>query len=216
MNKFVATVIIAGLISGSAFAVTNVVNSANVVGYNQITIPSNQFVLVALDFNNASNTINDLFGTLPAGSSVYSWNTGSQSYVIASKSSRAGWGVSATNRIQIGTGVFVVLPANTQTNLYFSGDVPTAGTTSIYQVNGYALIAYPYPVDMLFTNTALAKNAAVGDQLSIWSNGWTTYSKSARAGWGTASNVILRVGQAFFYKSVTNSAVNEVKPYILN
>jgi hypothetical protein len=204
-----------------AQAETNIVSSANVVGYNQITIPSNQYVLVALDFNNASNTIDGLFGNLPAASIIYRWDTGSQTYQTCSKSRSGVWLSGAnnvgTNRITIGTGAFVQLPPNVQTNIYLSGDVPTAGTTSVYKVNGYAIIAYPYPADIAFTNTALAKNAANGDIVSIWNKtNWLTASKNRAGGWdGGASTSIIKVGEAFFFNAKTNSTINEVKPYTL-
>jgi len=197
-----------------ASAATNVVSSANVVGYNQITIPSNQYVLVSLGFNNESNTINGLFGSLPVGSTIHLWDTLNQRWNSNSKD-RSGWGTAGTNKITIGTGAFVELPVNVQTNIYFSGDVPTAGTSAVYKVNGYGILAYPYPADVAFTNTVLAKNAAVGDEVSFWSNGWVSYSKD-RSGWAGAENVKIQVGQAFFYKSSSGSAVNEIKPYTLD
>lgn len=209
-KKVIVTAVISGLISGAAFAQTNVVSSANVVGYNQITVPSNQLVLVSLDFDNTNNTINGLFGTLPVGSKVSRWNTGTQQY-IASTKSVGGWGTAGTNKIEKGTGVFVQLPANVQTNIYFSGDVPMSETTLVYKVNGLAVISYPYPVDTPFTNTAVAKTAKVGDKISVWNNGYTAYTRSV-GGWGSGTNLQLKVGQAFFFQSTTNSTISEVKP----
>jgi hypothetical protein len=77
-------------------------------------------------------------------------------------------------------------------------------------------VAYPYPVDVPFTNTVLAINSAVNDELSIWDNGWTTYTKTSRGGWGAATNLVIEVGQAFFYKSAASSSIDEVKPYTLD
>jgi len=216
MKKFLITAVITSLIGGAALAQTNVVSSANVVGYNQITIPSNQYVLVSLGFDVADNTISNLFGSLPVGSSAYLWDTQTQAYKSFTKATRGGWNAFGTNRITAGTGAFAKLPANIATNIYFSGDVPTAGTSIIYQVNGYALVAYPYPVDMAFTNTTLAKNSSIGDSISIWSNGWTVYTKATRGGWGAGSNAVLKVGQAFFYKSTNTASRGEIKPYTIN
>lgn len=215
MKKILITAAVTGLIGGMAFAQTNVVSSANVVGYNQITIPSNQYVLVSLGFDNNSNTVENLFGTLPSGSSVIIWDTENQRYKTIART-RAGWDSGKTNRISIGMGAFVTLPANVQTNIYFSGDVPMAETTAVYKVNGYTLVSFPYPTDTAFTNTALYKNSVSGDSVSLWTNGWATYSKT-RAGWSAGTtNIQLKVGQAFFYKSTSSSAANEVKPYTIN
>lgn len=216
MKKILATAIITGLIGGSAFAQTNVVSSANVVGYNQITIPSNFYVLVALSFDNPSNTVSSLFGNLPTGSEVLFWNASSQSYTTVGKS-RTGWGTAGSNVLTIGSGAFVKVP--TATNIYFSGDVPTVSTTVLYTADSgaYKILSYPYPVDMPFTNTALAKGSATGDEISIWTtNGWVSYGKS-RTGWGIATNLQIKVGQAILYKtSTTNRPVNEVKPYTID
>ena len=213
MKRFMVPVVIASLIGGAAFAQTNVVSSVNVVGYNQISMPSNQLVLVALDFSNGTNnTVNGLFGGLPTGAAVTFWNSTSQTWVPLSKS-RTGWGTGGTNVLSIGSGAFVLVPF--ATNIYLSGDVPMTSTTTLSVVTGLKMISYPYPADMPFTNTALAKGAATGDGVSVWNNGWTPYSKS-RTGWGTATNIQLKVGQAVLYSSVTNRTVNEVKPYTIN
>jgi hypothetical protein len=219
MKKMLALLIAGTAITAVSYAQTTV-SSANVVGYNQITIPSNQFVLVALDFETADNSISNVFNTLPVSSRIYLWDTGNQKYKLITRNAenRGGWGTNGATKITKGVGAFVALPANVQTNIFFSGDVPTVATSSIYQVNGFALIAYPYPADVAFTNTALAKNAVTGDRISVWNNGWSSYTKNAenRGGWNTASNVIIKVGQAFFYQSTTNSTVNELKPYTLD
>ena len=215
MNKFLATAVVAGLVGGAAFAATNVVSSANVVGYNQVTIPSNQYVLVSLGFDRGTNnTISSLFGTLPNGSKAYVWDVTKQGYTTYSRG-LTGWGTSGTNRLAIGTGIFLTLPANVQTNIYLSGDVPTAETTSVYKVNGFAVLSYPYPVDVAITNTALGKTAVNGNKIYVWNNGYTTYARGL-TGWGASGSNVLKVGQAFFFQGTVNTNVNEAKPYTLN
>jgi hypothetical protein len=214
MKKLSMAFAVALVLTGVSYAASNTV--ANVLGYTKISIPSNQYVLVALDFNNESNTINGLFGNLPSGSMVYMWDTAAQIYKVTSKS-RAGWGTSGTNRIEKGAGAFITLPQNVQTNVLLSGSVPTAGTTTVYKVNGYSLVSYPYPVVMAFTNTALAKTAASGDQISVWqTNSWKTYTKT-RAGWGAdAGGLQLKPGQAFFFKAIGSGSANEIRPYAID
>jgi hypothetical protein len=213
MKKLIVTLVLT--ITAASFAATNTVSSANIVGYSQLTIPSNQFMMVSLDFNNGSNTINNLFGSFPIGSKVYLWDTTSQAYNTYSKSP-AGWGTAGTNQIEVGSGAFLKLPDNVQTNVVFSGDVPLEETNSIYKVNGFAMLSYPYPTDMAFTNTALAKGASIGDKISVWTNNsWETYSRSP-GGWTTATGLVIRVGQSFFYQSSTNVTVHEVKPYTID
>ncbi len=208
---FAVTLVLAGV----SYAASNTVGS--VLGYTKITIPSNQYVLVALDFNTESNTINGLFGNLPTGSMVYIWDATAQRYNVASKS-RSGWALFGTNRIEKGTGAFLTLPKNFQTtNVIFSGTVPVAETTTVYKANGYALVSYPYPVATAFTNTTLAKTAASGDLISIWkNNAWTTYSKS-RSGWSSGTESLkLNPGQAFFFKTTKFGSVDELRPYAID
>lgn len=215
MKKYIAAAVIAGLISGVAFADTNTVASANVLGYNRVTIPSNQYVLVSLAFDRGTNnTLTSLFGTLPNGSKAYVWDTTKQGYTTYARGV-TGWGTSGTNRIPIGSGVFLTLPVNVQTNIYLSGDVPTAQTTTLYRVNGYTMLSFPYPVAVAITNTALAKGAVNGNKIYVWNNGYTTYARGV-TGWGTAGSNVLKIGQAFYFQGAVNTNVNEIKPYTIN
>lgn len=213
MKKYLAAAVITGLIGAAAFADSNSVASANVLGYNRITVPSNQYVLVALDFTVTNNTISSLFGSLPVASEVLFWNPVSQGYMTVAKS-RTGWGTGGTNQLEVGSGAFLKLPVST--NVYLSGDVPLVATTKVYTVNGFKILSYPYPVDMPFTNTALAKGAAVSDEVSIWgTNGWISYARS-RTGWGPATNLQLKIGQALLFKTTGTRTNNEVKPYTID
>ncbi|MEI7850429.1 MAG: hypothetical protein WCH86_01195 [Kiritimatiellales bacterium] len=209
MKKLSVVFTVALVLAGISYA------EESVLGYTKITVPSNQYVLVSLDFNNESNTINGLFGNLPTGSRVYTWDSTAQSYTIATKT-RTGWGTSGTNRIQRGVGAFITLPTGVQTNVLLSGVVPTAGTTAVYKATGYSMVSYPYPAPMPFTNTTLAKTASVGDKLSVWqNNAWTVYNKT-RTGWGSATNLTIKPGQAFFFQSTSSGSANEIRPYPIN
>ena len=213
MKKLSVFFTVALVLAGVSYAASN--NVGNVLGYTKIAIPSNQYVLVSLGFNNESNTISGLFGSLPMGSKVYTWNTAAQNYNTFVKI-RSGWGAPGTNIIQRGMGVFVMLPDGVQTNVLLSGIVPTAGTTTVYKANGYSMISYPYPVLVAFTNTALAKTAALGDRLSVWeNNAWKVYLKS-RGGWLGAEGLKIKPGQAFFFQSTTSGSANEIRPYTTN
>jgi len=209
MKKSRIVFVVALAFAGVSCAASNTVG--NVLGYTRVTIPSNQYVLVSLDFNNASNTIDDLFGNLPTGSAVYFWDTAAQNYNTVAKL-RTGWENSGTNRVQIGAGAFIRLPTGVQTNVLLSGNVPTAGTTTVYTAIGYSLVSYPYPVLMSFTNTTLAKTAATGDQIALWqTNSWTIYSKT-RAGWIGAESLEIKPGQGFFFQAAGSGSADEICP----
>jgi hypothetical protein len=86
----------------------------------------------------------------------------------------------------------------------------------LYTAVGLKIMSYPYPVDTAFTNTALAIGAATGDQVSIWDNGWTTYTK-LRAGWpAEIADVQIAVGDAVLFKASATREVIETKPYTLD
>lgn len=211
MKKLSSIFTFALVLAGVSYAASNTF----VLGYTKIAVPSNQLVLVSLNYNNENNTINGLFGNLPTGSSVYIWDSAAQNYQVISKTS-TGWGTPGTNRIESGGGAFVTLPAGVQTNVILSGNVPTAETAAVYKATGYSLISYPYPVLTPFTNTALAKTAAIGDQLSVWkNNSWTTYSKTL-TGWTGAEDLKIEPGQAFFFRAAGSSSVNEIRPYTID
>lgn len=208
----------AALLSLLAFAGvradSNSVASANILGYTKITVPSNQLVLISTSFLSESNSVASLFSTLPNGSTVAFWSSAEQKYIAVSKT-RSGWGAMGTNQIKRGEGVFLSLPVNVQTNFLLSGTVPADGTAPVSVVNGLALLSYPYPSAVAFTNTAVAKNALNGDTIAVWSNGWSAFSKT-RSGWISATNVQIGLGQAFFYQSTTNTIRNETCPYSIN
>jgi hypothetical protein len=207
-----------------AFGQTNQVLSRNAVGYEALVVPSNKFNMVRLDFVNldgATYTVTNLIGDqLPQNSSVFIWNRSSSSYIAENKT-RSGWGP-GTNPITRGVGMFLKAPSGTgvsnQYTVYFMGEVPdaiTSPTTTISGITGVNLHGYPYPADVFWTNTGLAKNGQQNDTLYLWditNQSYIAYNRT-RSGWGTGTNVILRPGQAFWYISTTTQTWSEVKPY---
>jgi hypothetical protein len=212
MNKKVlATGLLAGLIGSSAFAQ---VSSANVVGYNKVTLQQGGYNVYSTAFIDGDTTVSNLFGSLPTGTSISFWSAGSQSYTTITKS-RAGWGTGATNVVERGAGAFLLLPAGSNYEVISSGNVPDDGVFTNYTVNGYAMISFPYTADVEFQNTAVYSNSATGDSISFWNGtGYTTYTKS-RAGWGAATNALIQQGSAFFYLSTAAGAEAEVQPYTI-
>jgi hypothetical protein len=225
MKKLVIALAGIAALSSVAFGQTNQVLSRNAVGYEAIIVPSNKLNLVRLDFVNldgAPYTVTNLIGDqLPQGSSVFIWNKATASYVGENKI-RTGWSP-GTNRITRGVGMFIKGPGglanvSNQYTVYFMGEVPdslTAPTTSISGITGVNLHGYPYPADIQWTNTGLARNGAQGDSLFIWDVSNQTYVgyNRIRTGWGAGTNVILRPGQGFWYSSTTVQNWVEIKPY---
>ena len=176
-----------------------------------IIIPSNQQVLVSYAYEPTStngNTIATLFAGLPSNSKVSLWKNGAWTPYTKSI---GGWGTGGTNRLTIGAAAIIESPK--ATNVYLSGSIPSAVSTAVYKVNGYTWTGYPYPADMAFTNTTIAKTAANGEKILFWTNNsWVVYSK-IRTGWvPSATNLVLKNCGAFLYWSYTNSAVYEIRP----
>jgi hypothetical protein len=182
--------------------------------------------MVRLDFINldgANYTVTNLVGTqLPVNRQAFIWDRTLAAYKTETRTI-GGW-TPGTNQINRGGGFFLRAPAgagvsNTYT-VYFMGEVPdaiTAPTTTVGTLSGLNLVGYPYPAEILWTNTHLAKTAVVNDQLFVWSvsnQAYTTYTRTI-GGWGAATNVTIFVGQGFFSRKFGTNTVlwTEVKPY---
>jgi hypothetical protein len=174
--------------------------------------------MVSLDFESLSGapfTVTNLIGNqLPSGSAVFIWDALASAYKGEVRT-RSGWnpGTNVINRTQ---GMFIQSAA--ETSVYFMGEVPdrfTAGTTTVANVTGVNMYGFPYPVDVQWTNTFLAKNGQTGDGLFIWdigTQGYIGYVRT-RSGWIGAESVVIKPGQAFWFQTAGNLNWQEVKPY---
>lgn len=194
----VAAAAAAGIVSSQAQ-----VYSVNAVGYVNKTIPKGAFALISNPLKAATNTIPALFGTqLPDGSQVYSWNTTSKSYDIASYSSDFGWDVPAALTTKqfdpqtSGGGFFVRNAGTADVTVTFVGEVPQ-GNLSTALVPGFQIVSSQVPQGGKL-NADLKYTPADGDQIYQW-NG-TSYVISGFStdfGWDP-SEPTLAVGEGFF------------------
>lgn len=185
--------------------------SANITAVMRVDLTVDDLTLFSTSLINPGNTINDLFRDLPDGSRIYMWDVQEQSYRIFLKTD-LGWGSGGTNAVKNGQGLFIRLPPGAQASVSVSGDVPLEDSLPGFFAEGYALLSYPYPHDVLFIDTGLAAKARFGDEVSFWQNGWLTYTKT-EAGWIGAEELRLRPGQAFFYRSSQNTVYAEPRPF---
>jgi hypothetical protein len=222
-----ASVAIVGLlmVASMAMAETNV-TSVNVVGYSKIQIPPDKYVLVTLPFRNVTDgsdtvTLSSLIGDqLPTDSTVYLWSRVTKTYTTISKSARGGWG---TSTVKWGDAFWLRVPGSLVTNeVSLQGEVPyfnNNGDDFSVTISNIDAVAYAFPVDRYWTNTSLAQGAATDDTLYIWNpvtQTYQTYTKTARGGWSSAYNVVLKAGQSFWFKPKTGSKVwTETVPYSL-
>ncbi|MBM4142709.1 MAG: hypothetical protein FJ225_03815 [Lentisphaerae bacterium] len=191
----------------------------NVVGYGKVVIGPGKLVLVATTFETfGDSTLNDLVGNqLPNGSGAFIWDRVSKTYKTSTLG-RGGW--SGTNVIIRGDAFWLKNTGSTTNVVTLKGEVPyyynDSATTTVSQISGIDAVAYAYPVDAFWTNTALAKAAAVNDALYIWNGGsYDVYTKG-RAGWSTPAGFKIAAGRAFFVKTAAAIDWTEVAPYNLD
>jgi len=219
--KKMLRVMAAGTLFAAGTAQADTVTSVNVVGYYSVTIPSNRIALVTPVLESfQAGTLEDLIGTqLPVGSFAYIWDRTSNGYISASRTARGGWGI--TNLILRGDAVWLKPAAGTpDVTVTFMGEVPgnynVAATTTVANISGIDAVGYGYPVDILWTNTALSQAVPDGSFLHVWTGtGYNSYSKTARGGWGTANSLQIKAGQAFWIQTSVPTDWEETVPYNL-
>jgi hypothetical protein len=154
-----------------AQAETNVVSSANIVGYSQVTVPSNGYVMISYSFKKSSGVtyFEDVFGTNQLVSSsrasscevVYMWDSVNQQYKqFAQYSGKtystdgSNWKITPTNPVALGGFFIKAAPNNTNHTMYLSGDVPTNNIIDVGIAGGGAfnLISYPFSSDVAISN----------------------------------------------------------------
>jgi len=203
-----------------SYAQTNQVLSRNAVGYTKITCPKGGLVLVRMDFESMDGGdlhAEDVFGDqLPMGSIIYSYDTSIPGYVSDSRTF-AGW---STNIVfERGMGFWIKVPdtaASNEYQVYMMGEVPdrfTAPTSTTDIANGVTLVGYMYPNDIYWTNTTLAKNAAMGDKIYYWDGSNYVVDSLGFVGWSDP-NLVITPHMGFWFKTA-QPATNwvETKPY---
>ncbi|MDD4872934.1 MAG: hypothetical protein PHR77_20460 [Kiritimatiellae bacterium] len=204
------------------------VASVNVVGYMKVSVPSNGLALVGLNLESLStqgmNVANLVSNQLPQGSWCHIWSRATLGYISTSRT-RGGWGLpGGTSVLMRGDAFWMQVPASAATGalheVVLMGEVPDSigadATTTVNNIN-LSAVGYPYPADILWTNTTLAKAGKIGDWFHYWTRtnqSWQSWNKT-RGGWGTASTLVINPGDGFWYQT---SATNwtELCPYNLH
>jgi hypothetical protein len=166
MKKCLITATILASLAGCAFAETTV-SSANIVGYVQISVPSNSYYLGAFNFEaGETNYFNDVFGTNQLVSSsrrsncetVYLWDMVNQQYnqyaqYNGQTYSTDDWQGTPVNP-EITGGFFIKSASDTNHVITLSGDVVTDSVLPITIVGGdaYTMICYPFSCDIAISN----------------------------------------------------------------
>jgi len=187
MKKFLTTIAVTALISGVSFADSNVVSSANVVGYVQTETPAaGSFNIVSLvQFSNGSNTVHiqDAIGNMDVlnasaawnnADKLITWNGGYLKYGLYQPASGdaywmasgAGWSIpalasAADVELKRGEGVWYLTgTGGSSTNITVSGDVFLDDTFNVDLVGTLTLLSYPYSSDINLTNMVVSNATA--------------------------------------------------------
>ncbi len=178
-----------------ASAATNVVRSANVVGYIQVVDPaSNRYVLISAPFNSGTGTVStlaDIFGTNQLRRAAFAvqcdqvimWDTIQQKYVRYAQKTNGNFyyttnfGSSAQSvnpTVTRGQALWLLAPsatyAPTSRVIYISGNVPddSSYTNSVVGNSGKPLnfMANPYPVEMDINSLINTNDGANGSSFA--------------------------------------------------
>ena len=220
MKKLILVAIMTAFVASLAQAQTNQVLSRNAVGYVKLNAEKGKLLLGRTDFipMNGSYVASNIFGTAqwPNGTRVLFYDTSLPGYRTDSKSF-AGWSTNIT--FTRGKGFWFQVPTTAPSNnydIFLMGEVPdstTAPNTTNVVASGITQIGYPYPADVLWTNTTLARGSPNGTILYTWDGTNYIPNNKSFAGWANP-NLVLTPGQGFWYRTA-NAATNwvEVKPY---
>lgn len=230
MKKTLWIAIIGALaVSVVAASAQTEVLSANAVGYIKRTVPANGGIeVIAYSLNPMPYSGVTMFtntsvaAEMPNYSAAFFWNPITQRWITAQKSGKGVWAVEALNKQLLpGEMFFLKSPAGSPAiDVTITGEVPEEGTLERAVVGGNAIAALgnPYPVDVAFTNTSLAKNAANYSAAFFWNpttGRWITAQKSGKGVWAVeALNKTIQAGEGFFMKDINPSYVwTNTRPY---
>jgi len=215
--KRIGVVIAILALVGVAYGQSTQVLSRNAVGYVRVAAAKGTLSLIAHNFvsidGSTVTTTNLLADQAPANSVVYGWNRANQAYFSENYIGGFGW-FPGTNVLERGNGFWLKIPSGAASNsydIYLMGEVPSE-TNLDNIVDGITLSGYPYPVSTLWTNTDLAKSAAVGDKLYYWDGSYKTINYIDGFGW-FPSDVVIEPGMGFWYLTTNASLWQETKPY---
>jgi hypothetical protein len=167
-----------------------------------ITVPANQYVLIANQLNTTNNTIANVLANAPDGAILQKFNGSYTAYSY--DASVPGWTPDGSGTLNPGEGAFFKSP--TATTVTFVGEVMQGSLTNTLPVGSYAIRSSIVPQEG--TATALGIPAEDGDILQLFHGSYSAYSYDASVPGWTPSEPTIKVGDAFFYKKATGSTSN--------
>lgn len=172
------------------------------------TIYSGEMDLMTIPLNiTGGNTVSNIFYDAPSGSEFYYWDNTLNVWNGGASGSK-GWASGLGDRVLLPGEGFFFKPGSTYT-VHLNGTPPDSPVTNM--VSGYPdinVLGYPYPADILWTDTQLADQLSPGSVISFWDRTnytfHTTFFKGPIAkggGWGNvASNTLIHAADGFVFK----------------
>ena len=159
---------------------------------------------------------------VPPGSQFIQFDTNTQAYLPTITQDRYGsWGPAGTTVLSRGVAYWLRIPSqgglvsNSAYEVMLSGTIPGSDTTIQVSTN-YNAFGYPYPVDCIWTNTALAVACPNGSYVYFWYPENNTFMGSMKStkgtGWPPIAGVTLEAGRGYFLRPVGSNAVSVVEP----
>jgi hypothetical protein len=207
------------LIAAAALAATVIsseaqtVYSANVVGYINVPIPANQFVLLANPLDDGTNTTTSLGQALPNKSAIEIWNGAG-----FTGTTKVGGAWSPDLSIPPGTGFFV--NSKTATNITFVGSVvvPSGGMgTNALPAGSFVMIGSQIPMSGDLNDTNATANLGLGSVLAnkssvqIWNGSGFTGSTKVGGTW--TPDLSITPAEGFFVNSKTATNWVQTAPF---
>ena len=235
-RALIALVAGVGLFAAAAISQTSVY-SANAVGFIKVDFPKGQWTMCSVPLNSmtgsASAPLSEILGNtnLPVGTKAYFWKSNQTwDFETVSEIEDPDTGelipqwTPGTATFSVGQGLFVNVPDTAPSNTYtvfMTGEVPAGATSTVYQVEGFTLFGYPYPVDAGFASSKFTENASVGDKCYVWSGGsWVPSTCSEVEDPDTGElfkqwipEVTFAPGSAVFYQAISSVTNPVVRPY---
>jgi hypothetical protein len=196
MKRLLSIAVAVGLVAALAPAASNVVQSANVVGYNTVTLPQAGAILATVNWEQIDGTTNTLSkclgselqdSTSPSTADrVTIWDPGTLTYqtwamytdkVFYKANNLAQWNLAIAGDPEIPAGAgFWIEPAGGASgpkDLTLAGQAIGVDTQSVTIVAAPQMIGYTYSADiplqdMDFSNGTGSVSPATADRVSVW------------------------------------------------
>lgn len=180
-------------------------------GYIKFTVGADQQDLISFPFiaMGDSNEVTNMFPTVGIDCEVYFWDSGLQ--VWTAYASGAKGSPLPSRKVESGESFFV--HSDVEQEFTLTGILPSPPLTNTV-TSDPCMLAYPYPINTLWTNTQVSALLPEGSIVSFWnmeSNHWgPSFFKAATAkggGWGnTANNYTIPAGYGFAIQQGPNGS----------